>query len=218
MIVVLDGSAKAILSNFNLHIYNNIEGIIQLLFAGSSIVDINSVFVFGKKHNNLELICDNEQRFQLLFEYKNEFFEDCIIFRNDTREMKYEFYYDKGSNCYSLKLHSLQLKKDIYSKIEILFYGYGKHLNIYLGNQIFSFDIQGKEIKFDFYKFEKLFVPVIDLNLVNILKIIELCVDMEVVDKILIDEYQKNQLVKNLVVSENKIIKTKVLNLKKEKC
>lgn len=217
MVVVLDDDVKDVISRFNLDVYNNIDGIVQLLMLGSC-VNVDSVFLSKISYNKLNMFCSCDKKFELLLENRNDFFENCLVLSDNKKSLKYEFSYDKDFNLYSLKLLSLILKRHSNLNVEVMFYGYGSHINVYFGNKIYSFDVQGNLVDLDFYKFERLIDFNEYFNLEDLLEMIYVCVDEKNIDKILVDEYENNCLVRNIILTENNGIKSRVIRLKKKKC
>jgi len=219
MNVVLDAEARKKIAKFNLDIYYNIEGIVELLFAGFSIVGINSVFITKGDNKKINLKCSNyNEVFQLMFEYKNEFYKDCIVFGDDRRRLTYEFNYNKENNSYFLKLLGVQVRKDNGLNSEIFFYSYGKHINVYYKNIIFSLDIQGMDSLVDFERFKNMMGSLEKVELEELISILELCIVSGSVSKIIAEVYEDSRRIKKIVMSDCDIIKKKTLNFKKGKC
>ena len=193
MNVVLDNKAVEKLVNFNLNIYNNIEGIIELLFASICCVDVNDVFVEGNNNNNnLKLFCNGKmEEYCLKLEYRDELLSDYdfISFVDGSSARKYKFIYDGKLKKYCLLLHQFDLKKNDNLIIEVVFYKYGVHVNIYNSSKIFSYDIYGNNVIFDFEKFNQILPTDIEFDDSVVLDKLKLCLIDNSFDRILMHEY-----------------------------
>lgn len=216
MYIICDDSANDVLKNFNMDVYNNFEEIIQLLLAGFSFVDVNFVFVVGIERRKLCLFCgDYLKEFQLSFEYKDEFHKDCLIFENLNRKFRYEFDYNKEANKYSLKLLEIDTIRKNKLNSEVCFYRYGKHINVYYKEKIYSFDLQGNDINFDFYLFENMISEIKNINLDNLSSCVCDCVSNLASLKLFVCEYKNNYVVRNMTIFKGNVEKVRVLRKKK---
>lgn len=214
--VIVDDKAKMKLERFNKNIYANIEEIAKLLISSMSKNNEYSVYILNSEVNRLEIVCNNnEEKFNLKLEARDDFFNDRLTIEDECRLVEYEF--NKNDKGYFLKPLRIQEKNKENVICELSLYSYGKHIDIYFNNRIFSFDLQKPNISFDFSKFKEIVNNTKTLELASILQIIQACIDSGEV-RILADEYFNNKLVKSIDITNKVIKRARVLKFKGKKC